>query len=159
MTDIYKMATLNINGTASKTRLEVLEEFLRRQEIDIAFLHEVTHPHLNNLNRYTAYINEGTTRRGTAILAREGIILTNVTRLHSGRDIAAKYQGMWLVNIHAPSGAARRSERENFYNGELTYLLPASPFEMILAGDFNWILTKKKDCSSQLNYSRAFFVD
>jgi hypothetical protein len=48
----------------AKTLLEMLEEFLRRQKIDIAFLHEDTHPHLNTLNRYTVYINEGTTRSG-----------------------------------------------------------------------------------------------
>jgi exonuclease III len=132
----------------------MLEEFLLRQEIDIAFLQEVTHPHLNTLNRYTAYINEGTTRPGTAILAKEGIILTNVTRLHSGRDIAAKYQGIWLVNICAPSGAARKNKWENFYNGDLTYLLPASHTKMILAGNFNCALAKT-DCMSQLNCSRA----
>jgi hypothetical protein len=45
MTDIYKFATMNINGLASQTRLQMLEEFLRRQEIYLAFLEEVTHPH------------------------------------------------------------------------------------------------------------------
>lgn len=49
---------------------------------------------------------------------------------------------------------ARRNEWENFYNGDLTYLLPASPTEMISAGDFNCVLAKR-DCRGQLNYSRA----
>ena len=132
----------------------MLEGFLRRQEIGVAFLQEVKHPHLNAINRYIAYTNEGTTSRGTAILARERIILTNVTRLPSGRGIAAKYQRISLVNIYAPSGAARRKEREIFYNGELTYLLPTSPSEMILPGDFNCALAQT-DCTGQLNCSRV----
>jgi exonuclease III len=115
----------------------MLEELLQRQEIDTAFLQEVKHPHLNAINRYIAYINEGATSRGTAILARGRIILTNVTRLPTGRGIDAEYQGISLVNIYAPSGAARRNEGEIFYNDDITYLLPASPSEMILAGDFN----------------------
>ena len=38
MTDIYKLATLNINGLASQTRLQISEELLWKQVIDIAFL-------------------------------------------------------------------------------------------------------------------------
>ena len=48
MSHIHKAATLNINGLASQTRLGMLEEFLRKQEIDLAFL-QVTHPHLNTI--------------------------------------------------------------------------------------------------------------
>ena len=62
----------------------MLEEFLSKQEIDVAFLQEVTHPHLNTISRYTAYINEGTEKRGTSILAKEGVALNNVKRLPSG---------------------------------------------------------------------------
>ena len=73
MPHIHKVATLNINGLASPTRLGMLEEFLRKQEIDLAFLQEVTHTHLNTIEGYTAHMNVGTERRETAILAKEGI--------------------------------------------------------------------------------------
>jgi len=40
-----------------------------------------------------------------------------------------------MVNIYVPFGAARRQEREReFYNGEITYLLRASPSTMIMGG-------------------------
>jgi exonuclease III len=128
------MATLNVNGLAS---------FLRKEEIDIAFVQEVKQTHFNTLNIYTTYINEGTARRGTVILVRDGVILTNVTQLPKGRDVATEYQGIWLVNIYKPSGATSTNERENFFNSDFTYLLPASPSERILAGDFNCDLEKQ----------------
>ena len=149
MTDIYKI-TLNMNGLASQTRLEMLEEFLRKQEKTLHSYRKL--PNLNTLNRYAAYINEGTERRGSTILAREGTTLTN--RLPSGRGIAAMYHGIWLVNIYAPSGAAGRNERQTFYNSDLTYLLPAAHSEMILVGDFRCVLSNT-DCTGQRNYSRA----
>ena len=72
MSHIHKMATLNINGLASPTRLGMLEEFLRKQEIDLPFLQEVTQAHLNTIQGFTAHMNVGTERRGTAILAKKG---------------------------------------------------------------------------------------
>jgi exonuclease III len=140
MTDIYKMATLNVNGLTS---------FLRTQEIEITFLQEVTQTLLNNLNRYTAYTNERTTRWGTVILVTEGVILTNDTRLSKGRVKATEYQGTRVVNIYTPSGAASKSERENYSNSDLTYLLPASTYERILTGDFSCVLAKT-ECTGQL---------
>jgi hypothetical protein len=62
----------------------MLEEFLWKQEIDLAFLQEVTYPNLNTIQEYTAYMNVGTERRVTAILAKEGITHTNAKRLPSG---------------------------------------------------------------------------
>jgi hypothetical protein len=31
-----------------------------------------------------------------------------------------------MINIYAPSGAERREERESFFNGELSRLIPAT---------------------------------
>jgi exonuclease III len=45
--NVFKIATLNINGLATRTRMEMLQDSLRRQEIDILFLQEVEHPTLN----------------------------------------------------------------------------------------------------------------
>jgi exonuclease III len=42
------------------------------------------------------------------------ISLANVTRIPSGRAIAAKFQEMWIVNVYAPSGTARRQEGKYF---------------------------------------------
>ena len=151
---IYKIATLNIKGITSNTKIQMLEEFLVKQDIDIALLQEVTNQHLHKIRRYTIYINEGTERRGTAIVVKEGITLNDIKRIPSGRGIAAKFNGTWIVNIYAPSGTEKKQEREHFYNSELTYILPMTYAEIILAGDFNCILTKT-DSTGTKNYSRA----
>jgi exonuclease III len=84
----YKIATININGIASQVRLKMLEDYLRQQDIDIVLLQEGTHTKITSFRRYNAYVNVGTDNRGTAILAKEGLPLTNTTRLPSGRGIA-----------------------------------------------------------------------
>jgi hypothetical protein len=94
MTYTYKFATININGIASHVRLRMLEEFLRQQDIDFALLQEVTHTNLTTFRRYTAHVSVGTDKRGTAILAKEGLALNDVNRLPSGRGIAAHYNGI-----------------------------------------------------------------
>ena len=97
----------------------MLNEFIQKQEIDIILLQEVTHTDFEMIRGYTAHLNVGTNKRVTVILTRELISLTNITRLPSGRGMAASYQGKWLVNLYAPSDTANRQEREDFYNAEL----------------------------------------
>jgi exonuclease III len=110
----------------------MLEDFLIREEIYIIFLQEVTEPVFDNLRGYTAYKNTGTTRRGTAILTREHLSLTNTVRLPTGRGIAADLQGVWLVNIYASSGAEKWQEKEDFFNFGLPYLFQATPTTVIM---------------------------
>ena len=92
----------------------MLEEFLWTNYIDIAMLQEVTGPQLDSTCRYTKHVNIGTERRGTAILARDGLILTDVRCLPSGRGIARMYNGTRLINVYTPSDAERKRERERF---------------------------------------------
>ena len=154
MTYIYKVATLNINGITSAIRLRMLEEFLHKQDIDIILLQEVTDPNLNALHRYTTHINQGTDGRGTAILTKEGFTISNTKRLPSGGGIAATFNGVWMMNVCAPSEAEKKSEREGFYTHALPHLLPSTRSEMLLAGDFNCVLGTN-DRTGHNNYSRA----
>jgi len=102
-----KIATLNINGLSSPTKLAMLPEFLRLQEIDILLVQEVTKPVLHNIYGYNTHYNIGATMRGTAIITRDSISLKNVTMLPSGRAIAAKFREIWIINVYTPSGTAR----------------------------------------------------
>jgi exonuclease III len=154
MTDIYKVASLNINGLTSQLRIAMLEDFLIKHEIDILFLQEVTQSHFDNLRGYTAYTNTGTTRRGTAVLARDHLILTDIVRIPTGRGVEADFHGVWLVKIYAPSGAEKRQEREDFFNFDLPYLLQATPNTVILGRDINCVLAKA-DVTGHFNFSRA----
>ena len=73
----------------------------------------------------------GTTGRGTTILSRDQLQLTNIVRLPTGRGMAARFQNVILVNIYAPSGAERR-EREKFFASELPYLLQGIPTSLVM---------------------------
>jgi len=118
----YKIATININGIASHVRPRMLEDYLRQQDIDIVLLKEVTHTKITPFRRYNAYVNVGTENSGTAILAQEGLSLTDITCLPSGRGIAICYEGIRIINIYTLSGAEKRREREAFYNTEVPTL-------------------------------------
>jgi exonuclease III len=152
---IAKIASLNINGISAKTRIEMLMSFIRRHDIDILLLQEVTNPEPLNISGYLTHINVGTEMWGTAILSRNDISLTNIATLPSGRAIAADFNGIRIINIYAPSGTARRKEREDFFNLKLPELLYPSSRTMLLGGDFNCIL-QPIDTTGPFTTSRAF---
>jgi len=154
MAEIFKIATMNINGIKATGRMRMLHEFIQRQELDIILLQEVTHHDFEIIQGYDAFLNVGTNRRGTGILARQQIPLSNITQIPSGRGIAAQLRDTWLVNIYAPAGTAKRTEREVFFNTEIAYLIRTLPTNMILGGDFNCVLSRD-DCTGAPHFSRA----
>jgi len=106
----YKIAKINTNGKASRIRLTMLEEYLKQQDIEIALLQEVTNTNLTTLRRYNTHINVGIENKGTAILAKEGLILTNTTRLPSGRGMATRLEGIQTINISTVMEEMEQSE-------------------------------------------------
>jgi len=99
-------------------------------------------------------MNIGTSMRGTAIMAKCQHQLTNIHTLPTGRAIAAMSRGVRPINIYAPSGTARRAEREDFYNMELTHILQDTNSHILLAGDFNCV-SQPNDTTRNFNTSRA----
>jgi len=51
MAEIYKVATLNINGISAGGRMGMFNEFIRKKEIDIILLQEVTPHRFRNATR------------------------------------------------------------------------------------------------------------
>lgn len=92
--NVVKIATLNINGIRAKTRVGMLADFIRRHDFDILFLQEVTSTEVLNVSCYETHLHNGTSVRGTDILARRNLHLTNITTLQFGRAIAAEYKGL-----------------------------------------------------------------
>jgi len=78
MLHTYKIATLNINGIATYTKIRMLGDVLKQQDIDIALLQEVTHNDFTTIREYNAIVNEGTDKRGTAILVKTGLQIQNI---------------------------------------------------------------------------------
>ena len=86
---------------------------------DLALLQEVTNSKITTIRRYTSYINMGTEDRGTAILAKDSYLLTNIQRIPTGRGISAHFNGIKIINIYAQSGSEKKREIEEFYNGDV----------------------------------------
>jgi len=82
----------------------------------------------------------GTEGRGTAILAKDNYLLTNIQRIHTERGISAHFNGIRIINMYAPSGSEKKREREEFYNGDVARLPIHSSDNIVLAGDFNCVL-------------------
>jgi len=107
--------------------------------INLALLQEVTNSKITTIRRYTAYINIGTEGRGTAILAKDSYLLTNIQHIPTGRGKSAHFNGIRIINIYAQSGSEKKREREKYYNGDVARLLMHSSDNVILAGDFNCV--------------------
>jgi exonuclease III len=50
------------------------------------------------------------------------------------------FDGTRIINVYAPSGTEKKTEREAFSNTDLIHLLPTTRTDLLLAGDFNCIL-------------------
>jgi exonuclease III len=153
MTTVIKIATININAITSRTRVGMLTEYIRRHELDIILIQEIN-TELLNMPGYDMFYNVGTQTRGTAIMARSDIPLTHFSKLPMGRAIAAEYTGLHIVNIYAPSGTARQTEQEQFYNTQLPQLLQDRHGDLIVGGDFNCVRTPA-DTTGNYNTSRS----
>jgi exonuclease III len=150
----YTIASLNINGIASPTRMCMLNTFLYRQGVDVALLQEVTHYNFDTILGYGAYLNVGSEKRGTAILTKRGINVGDIKRFPSGPGMAASLMGVWIINVYAPSGAEKRNEREAFLNKDITHLLPQVNNIIIMAGDCNCV-TSPSETTGASNMRRA----
>jgi len=87
----------------------MLEQFMRRHEIDIAMLQEVTSKQHIEVNGYNSIEKLGAAGRGTAIIIREDLKMERVKIIPSGRGITAYYKIICLINIYAPSGTNNRT--------------------------------------------------
>ena len=151
---ITRIASININGLFTHTRVGMLLDFIPRDDLDFVFLQELTDPAILTVTGYTTYLNFGANMRGTAIFARHDFPLTNVTTLPTGRAIAADYKDLRLVNVYASAGRARRSDRELFFNCDLPALLYAASQSVLLGGEFNCVL-HPTDTTGPFTTSRA----
>jgi len=149
----YKITTLNINGISASTRIHILEDYLYKHDM----LQEATNPKITTIQRYTQYINVGTEGRGAAILFKGCYLITNIQRIPTGRGISAHFNGIRIIKTYAPARSEKKRECEDFYNGGVASILINSSDNMILAGDFNCVLTTS-DCTCSLNVSRALAI-
>jgi exonuclease III len=137
---IIKIASININGIRSPTRVRMLMDFLRKHDLDIVLIQEIVDPESVCIIGYLAHTNIGPDMRGNAIIARKYLHITQIDRIPSGRAIAAEFHGTRLINVYAPSGTSKRTQRECFFLTELPALLSADSQSILLGGDLNCTL-------------------
>jgi exonuclease III len=75
----------------------------------------------------------------TPALTRDTIVVTNLSRIPSGRPIAATLGTLHIINVYAPFGTSKRAERESF-NNDLPFFLESASDDVLLGGDFNCVL-------------------
>lgn len=148
------VATANINGIVSVAKLLLLKNYIVHNDIDIVFLQEVCVANLDILHPYEYFVNLGDDTRGTAIVYRPGIILTDFIASPSGRVVSALYDNTVMINVYSPSGSGHRIDREHFFREELNIHLTRAS-DIILAGDFNCVLHSKDQRGPSLNKSVA----
>jgi endonuclease/exonuclease/phosphatase family metal-dependent hydrolase len=117
-------------------------------------MQEVTQQFTTGSQGNTILYNIGTSRRGTAILTRDSMVVTNISRIPSGRAIAATLGTLLIINVYAPSGTTKRSEREAFFNNDLPFLLGSASDDILMGGDFNCVL-KAADSNEHGSFNRA----
>lgn len=140
----YRIATLNITSIRSSVKLDSLKDFLYAADVDIALLQEVTDINLEDIYGYNVHSNAGNGNAlGTAILTKEGIIVQEVEKLTSGRGIACTIHNTRIINVYAPSGSNNRRNRAMFFKYEIVPLFRGCKNNVILAGDFNCVLSPK----------------
>jgi hypothetical protein len=69
-------------------RMRIPAEFFHKHKIDITLLQEFTDTDFGLIGGYIAYTNVGINKRGSPMLTRQTIKLTDTTRFPSGRGIA-----------------------------------------------------------------------
>lgn len=111
----FNVATLNINGIRTETRLTMLHEFCNNHDVDILLLQEVTHRNFDAIQHRNKCINVGTERRGTAIFTKEYIHLTDMKYVPSGRGMAGRYHDMYIINVYAPSGTNKKKRKRRVF--------------------------------------------
>lgn len=132
--------SLNVCTIQSQSNLSILLSFLKLHMVDVALLQEVATPAFN-FPGYEELVNLGPRRRGTAILFRTGVQLSDVIQLPSGRALSARLGDVTIVNVYAPSGTQGRKERDRFFEVEVAPLLASAGDRFVWGGDFNAVLS------------------
>lgn len=140
MACVLTFLSLNLNSITCAAKWKIAAQFFRNNDADVVFLQEVSCVHPPVSLPYNVYTNVGATQRGTAILTRPGLELTNVECHPDGRIITGRLRDLLLVNVYAPSGTQNRVRRNEFYRDTIMYYLRDGHDNILFGGDHNCLL-------------------
>ena len=151
MNYIYSIATLNLNSSNTLAKRNLLKDFILDNDIDIAFLQEVSFEDFSFVYTHNSLVNISTDRKGTAILIRKSFQYSDFILDPSGRIVSVVVNDVNLINIYAHSGNNMKKERDDLFTIALTVQL-IKPGTLI-GGDFNCILYEEDTKGPQKIFS------
>ncbi|KAK3922815.1 Transposon TX1 uncharacterized 149 kDa protein [Frankliniella fusca] len=134
--------SLNLSVITAVGNLNELRSLLNREYVDIVLLQEVAIPAFDFYG-YSECVNLGPDKRGTALLWKSALPISDVCSLPSGRAIAATFGDVRIVCVYAPSGTSGAQERRAFFAQDLALLFAEGAQKVVLGGDFNCVLEAK----------------
>ena len=147
MTRSISLNIFTLNVGMSNT-LAGLTAFLAAENLDILFLQEIRMTRVEieaQLHGYSAVVNidhDNLATPGTAMVWRSHLPVEDVASVVPCRLQIATIGSYRLMNIYAPSGSNRKSEREEFYGHYVFNALQLDTDKpLICGGDFNAILS------------------
>lgn len=97
---LRNFATLNVNGINNVVTQQLLRRFIHDFDIDVLFLQEVNNANLDFLSPYAYRSNPGPMNRGTAMVYRQTVEMTQILESPDGRSQSAQLDGAQIINIY-----------------------------------------------------------
>ena len=155
---LVKIANINIHGIKTVEKRNMLKAFCLDRKLDIVGLQEVTFSSCDLLEEYFIFVsNIGPRERGTGLLIRKTLDVSNVMLEPEGRLIRATINSMVFVIIYAPSGKVNREDRQIFFSRTLPAYAALIKEPVTIMGDFNAVdLASDRQQQSSARVDRGF---
>ena len=145
--------TLNVNGINNHLKQIKLVSYLRQNSIDIAMIQEHNIKDAKKIQYlaefYHIILNKSILLKGGTLIAIDKKLPCNIgfSYIHPTSRLSTTYLNifytkLYLMNVYAPSGKNKEREREDFFENELMQNLITNTDNIILAGDWNCILSR-----------------
>ena len=135
---MVKVLTLNIAGASLPGKRLAILNSLKDNDVDIACMQEVTFKRCEHLeSAYTLLVNLGPKKRGTALLVRHGLQISNFQIEPEGRLISADICNVTYICVYAPSGNGASKDRNSFFRITVPAYFLGRKTPTVLLGDFN----------------------
>lgn len=136
---VKTIVSIVVNGVKSIITQKFILDFFNLHNVDIALLQEANSEMMHCLSKYRTLYNLGPSFRGSAILYRQNLEITDFVVNPEGRVISAVVDNSFkFANIYAPSGSQAKQQSEIVYREHLAVHLTGS-LPLIFLGDFNCV--------------------
>ena len=141
-----KIISLNVNCMSSQASQSGLRDLLRTQQPDLVFLQEINLPtiELEEIVEglgFMAYTNVSDVGRGTGVVWRSNIPISNIRVVELDRIFAIDVDHLTIINVYGHSGRSKRMERRNLYADTLAmFIRGLGQRSVMVVGDFNCVL-------------------